>query len=82
MESGQGRAEDLKDPDAVILDEIYKQKLGVTHVGEIFEIGAIAPASSVLPAAFVVHHLALRFLDFQECAGFHRHARRPDYYIW
>ena len=34
----EGRAEDLKDPDAVILDEIYKQKLGVTRVGEVFEI--------------------------------------------
>jgi putative ABC transport system permease protein len=34
----EGRAEDLKDPDAVILDEIYKQKLGVTHVGEVFEV--------------------------------------------
>jgi putative ABC transport system permease protein len=34
-----GRVEDLKSPDAVILDELYKQKLGVTHVGEVFEIG-------------------------------------------
>jgi len=34
-----GRVEDLKHPDAVILDELYKQKLGVTRVGEVFEIG-------------------------------------------
>ena len=34
----EGRVEDLKAPDAVILDEIYKQKLGVTHVGEVFEV--------------------------------------------
>ena len=34
----QGTAEDLKKPDAVIMDEIYKQKLGVTRVGEVFEI--------------------------------------------
>jgi putative ABC transport system permease protein len=34
-----GRVEDLKSPDAVILDELYKQKLGVTAVGEVFEIG-------------------------------------------
>ena len=34
-----GRVEDLKSPDAVILDELYKQKLGVSHVGEVFEIG-------------------------------------------
>ena len=35
----QGRVEDLKSPDAIILDELYKQKLGVTRVGEVFEIG-------------------------------------------
>jgi putative ABC transport system permease protein len=35
----EGRVEDLKSPDAVVLDELYKQKLGVTRVGEIFEIG-------------------------------------------
>jgi hypothetical protein len=33
----QGRVEDLKSPDAIILDELYKQKLGVTRVGEVFE---------------------------------------------
>lgn len=35
----EGRVQDLKSPDAVILDELYKQKLGVTQVGEVFEIG-------------------------------------------
>jgi putative ABC transport system permease protein len=35
----EGRVENLKSPDAVILDELYQQKLGVTRVGEIFEIG-------------------------------------------
>lgn len=35
----EGRVEDLKSPDAVIVDELYKQKLGVTRVGEVFEIG-------------------------------------------
>ncbi len=34
-----GRVEDLKSPDAVILDDLYKQKLGVTRIGEVFEIG-------------------------------------------
>jgi len=34
----EGSVEDLKKPDAVIIDEIYKQKLGVTRVGEVFEI--------------------------------------------
>jgi putative ABC transport system permease protein len=35
----QGTERDLKRPDAVIVDEIYKPKLGVSHVGELFEIG-------------------------------------------
>jgi putative ABC transport system permease protein len=35
----EGRVEDLKSPNAIILDELYKQKLGVTRVGEVFEIG-------------------------------------------
>jgi len=34
----EGSLEDLKTPDAVMVDEIYKKKLGVTRVGEIFEI--------------------------------------------
>ena len=35
----EGQVQDLKSPDAVILDDLYKKKLGVTHVGEVFEIG-------------------------------------------
>jgi putative ABC transport system permease protein len=35
----EGRVEDLKSPDAIIIDELYKQKLGVTHLGEVVEIG-------------------------------------------
>ncbi|HEX4487838.1 MAG TPA: ABC transporter permease [Terriglobales bacterium] len=34
----QGRVEDLKRPDAIILDDIYKDKLQVTRVGEVFEL--------------------------------------------
>ena len=34
----EGSVEDLKRPDAIVMDEIYKQKLGATHVGELFEI--------------------------------------------
>jgi putative ABC transport system permease protein len=34
----QGRVEDLKTPNAVILDELYKEKLGVSHVNEVVEI--------------------------------------------
>jgi putative ABC transport system permease protein len=35
----EGRVEDLKAPDAVIVDEVYQQKLGVTRLGEVFEVG-------------------------------------------
>ena len=34
----EGTVDDLKKPDAVIMDEIYKQKLQVARVGEVFEI--------------------------------------------
>src|SRR5579872_4877759 len=34
----QGTVEDLKRPDAVIMDDIYKEKLGATHTSELFEI--------------------------------------------
>ena len=34
----QGRVEDLQNPNAIILDELYKEKLGVTRVNQIVEI--------------------------------------------
>jgi putative ABC transport system permease protein len=34
----EGNVEDLKMPDAVMIDELYKKKLGVTRAGEVFEI--------------------------------------------
>ena len=34
----QGDVEDLKTPDAVMIDQLYANKLGVKNVGEIFEI--------------------------------------------
>jgi putative ABC transport system permease protein len=34
----EGNIEDLKTPDAVMVDDLYKAKLGVTHMGEVFEI--------------------------------------------
>jgi putative ABC transport system permease protein len=33
-----GSVDDLKKPDAVIMDEVYKEKLGVKELGELFEI--------------------------------------------
>jgi len=34
----QGSVQDLKQPDAVIMDDMYKDKLAVHHIGEVFEI--------------------------------------------
>jgi putative ABC transport system permease protein len=34
----EGGVQDLKTPDSVIIDEFYKKKLGVSHIGEVFEI--------------------------------------------
>jgi len=34
----EGSVADLKKPDAIIIDETYKDKLGVTRVGEVFEL--------------------------------------------
>ncbi|HEY6183382.1 MAG TPA: ABC transporter permease [Terriglobales bacterium] len=34
----QGNVQDLKQPDAVIMDDMYKDKLAVHHIGEVFEI--------------------------------------------
>jgi putative ABC transport system permease protein len=34
----EGRVADLKTPNAIIIDEVYKKKLGVEHPGQVFEI--------------------------------------------
>jgi putative ABC transport system permease protein len=34
----QSRVEDLKSPNAIILDELYKEKLGVTQINQVVEI--------------------------------------------
>lgn len=33
-----GSLEDLREPDAVLVDELYKEKLGVTHLGQVVEV--------------------------------------------
>ncbi|MFN8003058.1 MAG: ABC transporter permease [Acidobacteriota bacterium] len=33
-----GKEEDLKEPDAVMVDELYREKLGITHLGQTVEI--------------------------------------------
>ncbi|MDX2031797.1 MAG: ABC transporter permease [Blastocatellia bacterium] len=34
----QGSVEGLNEPDAVMVDELYREKLGVTHLGQVLEI--------------------------------------------
>lgn len=34
----EGSVDDLKTPNAILVDQLYKEKLGVTRVGEVFEI--------------------------------------------
>jgi len=34
----RGNVEDLRTPDAVMIDELYAKKLGVTQIGQVFEI--------------------------------------------
>lgn len=34
----QGKLDDLRQPDAVMVEELYKEKLGVTEIGQTFEI--------------------------------------------
>ncbi len=34
----RGRVEDLEAPDAIFVDELYREKLGVTHLGQVIEI--------------------------------------------
>jgi putative ABC transport system permease protein len=34
----EGKLDDVKSPDAVLVDQLYRSKLGVTHLGQVFEI--------------------------------------------
>ena len=39
----EGSIEDLKRPGGIIVDALYMQKLGITHVGQIIEINGWLP---------------------------------------
>jgi len=72
----EGNVEDLKTPDAVILDELYKKKLGVTKVGEVFELNGRRArvvgfthgirAFTTTPYVFTSFKNAQAFVDLQE----------------
>ncbi len=75
----EGRVEDLKTPDAIILDELYKEKLGVKRVGEVFEIhGRRARVVGFTHGIRSFHDFALCLHQLQECARLRRAARGPD----
>lgn len=60
----EGKVEDLKTPDAVMVDEIYKKKLGVTSVGESFEINGRRARGWIYPRHSRLHHHAVRLYQF------------------
>ena len=37
----QGNVEDLKAPNAILVDDLYWKKLGITHLGQVFEINGV-----------------------------------------
>src|SRR5258708_8006281 len=75
----EGRVEDLKQPDAVIIDQLYRKKLGVTHVGQVLEIRGHRArvvgftegirSFTTAPAVFTTFKRALDFagLDSDRC---------------
>ena len=72
----QGTLDDLRRPDAVFVDEIYRDKLGVTHIGQLVEIrgrrARIAGftrgirAFTTSPYVFTAFKNALDYADLRE----------------
>lgn len=78
----EGSVEDLKTPDAIMVDELYKKKLGVTRVGETFEIfgrrvrvvGFTSGIRSFTTAPYV-------FTSFKNAQGYTRIAEDQTFFI-
>ena len=78
----EGNVEDLKTPDAIMVDELYKKKLGVTRVGETFEIfgrrarvvGFTRGIRSFTTAPYV-------FTSFKNAQGYTRLAEDQTFFI-
>ena len=78
----EGNVEDLKTPDAVMVDEIYKKKLGVTKVGEIFEInGRRARVVGFTRGIRAFTTTPYVFTSFKNALGYTRIAEDQTYFI-
>ena len=78
----EGNIEDLKTPDAVMVDEIYKKKLGVTKVGEIFEInGRRARIVGFTRGIRAFTTTPYVFASFKNAQGYTRIAEDQTYFI-
>ena len=78
----EGNIEDLKTPDAVMVDEIYKRKLGVSVVGEIFEInGRRARVVGFTRGIRAFTTTPYVFTSFKNAQAFARIAEDQTYFI-
>ena len=66
-----GSVADLKKPDAIIIDELYKDKLGVTRAGEVFELNGrrarIVGFTRGIRAFTTSPHVFTAFKNAQDC---------------
>jgi putative ABC transport system permease protein len=78
----EGNVEDLKTPDAVMVDEIYKKKLGVTKIGEIFEInGRRARVVGFTRGIRAFTTTPYVFTSFKNAQGYTRIAEDQTFFI-
>lgn len=73
-----GSIEDLRAPDAVMIDELYREKLGVSRIGEVVEIRGWRArvvgftrgirSFTTSPFVFASHNNALKYADY-DAAG-------------
>ncbi len=78
----EGNVEELKTPDAVMVDEIYKKKLGVTKVGETFEInGRRARVVGFTRGIRAFTTTPYVFTSFKNAQGYTRIAEDQTYFI-
>ena len=78
----EGNVEDLKTPDAVMVDEIYKKKLGVSKIGGIFEInGRRARVVGFTRGIRAFTTTPYVFTSFKNAQGYTRIAEDQTYFI-
>ena len=78
----RGKVEDLKTPDAVMLDEIYQKKLGATRIGEVFEInGRRARVVGFTRGIRAFTTTPYVFTSFKNAQGYTQLAEDKTYFI-